>query len=106
MATLNVTVNGNKYALACKDGDEEKLRNLANFVDSRAADLVGKLGHVNETKLLLMTAIIIADEYQESLSGTGNNAVNLGALSDADVAAVLNHITAEIDGIAGKLAEA
>lgn len=103
MATINVDVNGNRYTLACGDGDEDRLRNLATYVDTRASDLVKKLGQVNESKLLLMTAILIADELQEALSTDGKKASLTDQLSHDDVAYILNTIADQVDGLSGSL---
>ncbi len=106
MATIEVNINGNRHSLACRDGDEERLKALASFVDQRAVDLVGKLGQVTETKLILMTAIVIADELQEVLSGDSKGEHLLGQLRDQDVVDILDGISEQVDGIATKLASA
>ena len=103
MSTINVEVNGNRYTLACADGDEDRLRSLASYVDTRARDLEKKLGHVNENKLLLMTAILIADELQDSIASGGNLA---DQLSPGDVAYILNGVADQVDALSGGLAKA
>ena len=106
MATIDVKINGNRHSLACRDGDEDKLKGLAAFVDQKAAGLIGKLGQVNETKLLLMTAIVIADEMQELISGDGHSDHFIGQMRDRDVVEILDGISEEVDQIASKLASA
>jgi len=105
MAQINVDVAGKMYPLACGEGGEERLRKLAGYVDSKAKDLSGKLGHVAENKLLLMAAILIADELHEALEGQGGAGI-MGALSEEDLAAVLNEVSTDVEAIAEKLANA
>lgn len=63
MGQINVTIGGRSYPLACRDGEEERLNRLAAHVDAKAADLQGALGQMSEPRLLLMSAILIADEF-------------------------------------------
>lgn len=65
MGQINVTIGGRSYPLACRDGEEDRLTKLAGHVDTKAADLTGALGQMSEPRLLLMSAILIADEYFE-----------------------------------------
>ena len=62
MAQVTLSVNGQTYALACRDGDEENIATLAALVDERARDLASRLGQVGEARLLLMVALLLADE--------------------------------------------
>jgi cell division protein ZapA len=65
MAQVTISVNGRDYAIACGDGEEEHLSDLAQYVDHHASALSRKLGSITETRLLLMTALTIADELGE-----------------------------------------
>lgn len=65
MGQINVTIGGRSYPLACRDGEEDRLSKLAAHVDAKAADLTGALGQMSEPRLLLMAAILIADEFFE-----------------------------------------
>ncbi|NVJ99810.1 MAG: cell division protein ZapA [Alphaproteobacteria bacterium] len=105
MPQINVEVNKKSYPLACGEGGEERLRKLATYVDTKAKDLSGKLGAVAENKLLLMAAILIADELHDALEGQGGAGI-MGALSEEDMAAVLNEVSADVEAIAEKLANA
>jgi cell division protein ZapA len=65
MAQVTVSVNGRDYAIACGDGEEEHLADLAQYVDHHASALARQLGSMTEVRLLLMTALTIADELGE-----------------------------------------
>jgi len=69
MADLTINFNGQAYHLACQNGEEEHLARLAAYVDSKAKKLAGKMGSVGDNRLLLMTAILIADELEELKGG-------------------------------------
>lgn len=65
MAQVTISVNGRDYAIACGDGEEAHVADLAQYVDHHASALAGKVGTLGETRLLLMTALTIADELGE-----------------------------------------
>lgn len=68
MGQINVQINGRSHAVACEDGEEEHLMELAQFVATQAEGLAGSLGQVADSRLLLMTALVVADELGESLA--------------------------------------
>ena len=63
MANVSIKFNGKDYMLSCDDGQEESLKKLIVFLDSKYDDLKSKLGNIGENKLLLITTIQIIDEY-------------------------------------------
>jgi cell division protein ZapA len=63
MANVNIKFNNKDYLLSCEDGQEENLKELANHLDSKYNELKKNLGNIGESKLLLITAIKIVDEY-------------------------------------------
>ncbi len=63
MPLVNVMVNGRAYTIACDEGEEEHLRQLADLVDAKAREVLGSVGQVGDARLLLMAAILIADEH-------------------------------------------
>ena len=63
MANVNVKFNNKDYLLSCDDGQEENLKELANHLDSKYSDLKKSLGNIGESKLLLITAIQMVDDY-------------------------------------------
>ena len=69
MGQVSVTFNNQEHHLACKDGGEERLKMLADYIDQRAATLVDRMGPVGDVRLVLMTAIMIADELHDLNDG-------------------------------------
>ena len=63
MPLVNVMVNGRAYTIACDEGEEEHLRELAGLVDAKAREVLSSVGQVGDARLLLMAAILIADEH-------------------------------------------
>src|SRR5258707_10278867 len=66
MPLVNVMVNSRAYTIACDDGEEDHLRELAAHVDAKVKELLASVGQVGETRLLLMAALLIADEHHDA----------------------------------------
>ncbi|HEX4892400.1 MAG TPA: cell division protein ZapA [Hyphomicrobiaceae bacterium] len=76
MGQVTITLNGRSYRLRCGDGEEKRLLELAEHVDDRLASLVAEFGQVGDERLLLMTALMIADELfdaRAALLASGGN---------------------------------
>ena len=63
MANVNIRFNNKDYLLSCDDGQEENLKELAKHLDSKYNELKKNLGNIGESKLLLITAIKMVDDY-------------------------------------------
>ena len=63
MANVNIKFNNKDYLLSCDDGQEENLKELAMHLDSKYNELKKNLGNIGESKLLLITAIQMVDDY-------------------------------------------
>ncbi len=77
MGQVAVTINGRSYDVACDDGQEEHLVRLASYIDKKMAELVASVGQIGDTRLLVMSALLLADELSEAYS-------ELAALRDGD----------------------
>ena len=63
MANVNIKFNNKDYLLSCDDGQEENLKELALHLDAKYNELKKNLGNIGESKLLLITAIQMVDDY-------------------------------------------
>ena len=63
MANVNIKFNNKDYLLSCDDGQEENLKELPMHLDSKYYELKKNLGNIGESKLLLITAIQMVDDY-------------------------------------------
>ena len=63
MANVNIRFNNKEYLLSCDEGQEENLKELALHLDAKFNELKKNLGNIGESKLLLITAIQMVDDY-------------------------------------------
>jgi cell division protein ZapA len=62
MAQVVVNVNNHSYTLACDDGEEAHLTELAGQIDQRVTELRKDVKSAGEQQLLLMSGLLLADE--------------------------------------------
>ena len=67
MAQISSTIAGRQFRLACEDGQEEHLQELAKDIDQRIISLRRKFGEIGDTRLTVMAALMVADELAETI---------------------------------------
>jgi len=66
MPEVSVQIANRNYELACGDGEEERVQELAAYVDEKIVELRRQLPGTPEVKLLVFAALILADESREA----------------------------------------
>jgi cell division protein ZapA len=86
MGRVSLTVNGRTFAIACEDGQETRIRKLGEYVDAKVAKFVESVGQVGEARLLLLAALVIADELADTEEALrlARNAANVAAAAAAN----------------------
>ena len=110
MPQVDVNINGRRYQIACDEGQEDHLSQLAEYVDKRVQELVGAVGQVGDARLLVMTSLLVADELSEAYSaleendetgsGTGSDT---GYERDEALASMLEAMASRIEALASGL---
>ena len=65
MAQVTIEVNGRPYVVGCEDGQELRLAELARSVDAQVRQVARDVGPLGETRLMLMGALVMADDIAE-----------------------------------------
>ncbi len=86
MSQVSVTINGRQFRMACEDGQEGHLMNLARELENRIGGLRTKFGEIGDTRLTVMAAITVADELAEAGQRIKRLEEELAALQNAQVA--------------------
>ena len=87
MSQVNVTINGRQFRMACEDGQEDHLRQLAKNLDDRITALRGQFGEIGDARLTVMAALIVADELSETAKKLRRLEEELATVQDARVVA-------------------
>jgi len=109
VAQIEVAINGRGYQIACDDGQEAHIAELARYVDRKVAELVSSVGQVGDARLLVMASLLIADELAEAYAAldeaqTAEKGVkNVADSAESRAATALSALAARIEGIAARL---
>ena len=123
MADVNITINGRIYEIGCDQGQEGRVVDLASYVDQKLQSIARSGAAYNDAHLLVLTALVLADEVFEARASEGEKPAKAGrtptaaaapaqaegGLSREDevaLAKVIDHLAKRIDGIATKVAAA
>lgn len=75
MGQVAVTLNGRSYRFDCGDGEEARLAELAAFVKGRVEEIGRQFGNAGDERILLMAALLIADELWDARVALAEKAV-------------------------------
>ena len=63
MATMvDLTIAGRVYQVACREGEEESLRQAARLVDGKSREALAGLGTLSEARQFLFASLLLADQ--------------------------------------------
>ena len=60
MPQVSLSINNRNYTVACGQGEEERVRKLAAFVDKKVKSM--GIGAATESQLLVLGSLMLADE--------------------------------------------
>ena len=99
MSTIELEIAARKYHLACRDGEEAKLRSVAALVDKKARDAAAALGTMPEARQMLFAALLLADELKDQRAGDGSTA----AEPDPSLQDALERLADRVESLAARL---
>jgi len=110
MGQVVVTVNGRAFPLSCANGEEPRIRRLAQYVDAKVGEFVKSHGQIGEARLILLAALVITDELSDTNDvvqqerSRARGAIGIG-VPDATSAVVtgIRGIAQRIESIAARL---
>ena len=114
MGQVSINIRGRQYQIACDDGQEAHLARLGRYLDQRAEQVATSAGSVNDTLLLVLVSLMIADELAdmtaelESLNTSSTAAAEQRAAreeAEKEAAEAIDGLSARIERIAATLAD-
>lgn len=116
MAQVTVQIDGKAYRMACEEGQEDHLTDLAGRFDRYVTHLKSQFGEIGDLRITVMAGIMVMDELSdvsrrlkaletevEHLSRSRDNMVSASEKSDTLLVAALGELTSQINGITSKL---
>ena len=102
MAEVEIRIGGRRYELACRAGDEDRLRALGQMVDAKAAEAAKSMGGLNEVRQLLLASLLLADSLNEEQAKASPPPPP--PVADDEVAAmVVEELAGRIEALAARL---
>jgi cell division protein ZapA len=65
MAQVTVSIDSKTYRMACEEGQEEHLTDLAGRFDRYVGHLKGQFGEIGDLRITVMAGIMVMDELHE-----------------------------------------
>jgi cell division protein ZapA len=66
MGSVQVSINGRNYSVACDEGQEAHVARLGSYLDQKVGALVKAVGQVGDARLLVMAGLTITDELVDT----------------------------------------
>ena len=116
MAQVTVTIDGKAYRMACEEGQEAHLSDLADRFDRYVGHLKGQFGEIGDLRITVMAGIMIMDELSELTRKVASLEAELASLKSNRLGAaetqqqreqqmvqVVGELTARLEGLTAKL---
>ena len=102
MAEVTLKINNRGYGMSCDAGQEKRLEELAEFVDSRLQGIKASGAASAENHLLVLTSLVMADELfdlRDQLTNIQNSNPQVVASADreSEVANVIEHLSEKLE---------
>jgi cell division protein ZapA len=95
MPDVKLAIAGRDYFVACNAGEEKRLLELGAMVDATAQQVAGGSGSLTETRILLFSALLLADKLHDA-GGTG-------AIDTSESSAAMVQSADLLEGLATRL---
>lgn len=116
MAQVTVLIDGKAYRMACEEGQEQHLTDLASGFDRYVGHLKTQFGEIGDLRLTVMAGIMVMDELSElkrrlqaleaevsELRHGRDNVLADASRDEEAIAQALGELTSQIQGMTAKL---
>ena len=113
MPMVDITVNGRRHSVHCGEGEEARVKGLANYVDRKVAELAADGAQIGDARLMLLASLMVADELSDAYDKiqeleAGQNAAHpapAGASADSErrAAALIEQVAEQLNAVAAEL---
>ncbi|MCK8779185.1 cell division protein ZapA [Rhizobium sp. NTR19] len=116
MAQVMVTIDGKAYRMACEEGQEDHLTELASRFDRYVGHLKSQFGEIGDLRITVMAGIMVMDELSdltrkmksleaevEALKSVREGAQESQQQNEQMVAAALSELAHRLERLTAKL---
>lgn len=114
MAEVSITIKGRQYDIACDDGQEKRVVQLASYIDDKIKMIARSGSAYNESHLMVLTSLVLADEIFDAREATraceeGETTVldqDVSGVEDKEAIKIIKKMAKRIDALTAKLRDA
>jgi cell division protein ZapA len=106
MAQVTIRINGYAYTVGCENGQEAHLGEMAAEIEQRITSIKAIGGQSGEARLLMLAALLLADELYDIRQNAAAEQVQIQARPDDERRARLRRACARAEEIAADLLDA
>jgi cell division protein ZapA len=116
MAQVTVTIDGKAYRMACEEGQQDHLSELATRFDQYVGHLKGQFGEIGDLRITVMAGIMVMDELSElgrkietleaqvaTLQQNRDGMAQNKAKSDEQLVGAISELASRLNGVTEKL---
>ncbi len=116
MSQVTVTIDGKAYRMACEEGQEEHLTDLAGRFDQYVGHLKSQFGEIGDLRLTVMAGIMVMDELADVKRKLDAREAEISSLRSAldgetehqqsneqKLASTLSDLAGRLESLTGKL---
>ena len=67
MSEVNIIINNREHKIACSAGEEKRVKELADLLDTEIINIADSLGQIGDLKLMVLAAITLLDKNQDAI---------------------------------------
>ncbi|MCB9949209.1 MAG: cell division protein ZapA [Rhodospirillaceae bacterium] len=105
MPRIDITLNGRVYPIACEPGQEDRVIEIARYLDAKLTEIRGSVQTASDTHLLVMVSLLVVDELFDAREETA--AFGEAAAADpgngAIAAEAIGRLAQRVEALAARL---
>ncbi len=109
MGDVTLKINGQDFEISCDSGQEERVHHLGEFINMRLNEIRQAGAANSDTHLLVLTALILADEVfdlRDYIHSEGKTGRAPSAINEPAIAKTIETLATRIENIAEKIYKA
>lgn len=99
---VGIKLLGRDYFIACAKGEEKRLNEIVRLVESKLEEVAKNGGNASESRLFLLTSLLLADELIEAKNGSAR----LTLADEELIIAAVDHLTQRVASLAQEVGHA
>ncbi len=103
MGKVHIVVNNRGYDVACDEGQEGQVTELGQDLARRVDKIAHSVGQIGDARLLLMAALLIADELTAAKKELLRLAGDRSEAEDDKLAESIERLASRVEAIAARL---